>query len=918
MSEIDWEAVARVFNDALDRPAPDQADFVRERCSGQPAMLEAVERMLASLEAAGPSFLQQIDSDHLESVLAHAAAPERIGPWRIVREVGRGGMGQVFLAERADGQFEQRVAVKLLKRGMDSDAILTRFLRERQILAGLEHPSIARLLDGGITDDHRPYFVMEYVDGRPVTEYADAKRLTVAARLDLFRTVCTAVAYAHRNLVVHRDLKPSNILVTEDGRPKLLDFGIAKLLPGMDETAPVTTLTSEGVRFMTPAYAAPEQIAGHAITTSTDVYGLGAVLYELLSGHQPFEGKESRFQLPRDAEPVPLTSALAGPGQSGVEGLEAIANARDTDVSRLRRRLSGDLETIVSAAMRASPDRRYASVGALDDDIRRHREQLPVQARPDTVGYRVARFVGRHRYGVLAASTIAVLLLAFGVTASVQARALAVERDRARNEAAAAREVSDFLVGVFEVADPMLPEHGDSVSASDLLERGADRIETDLAGQSDLQARMLGVIGRAFANLQRSDRAEPLLERAVEVRATTAGPTSPAVVAALQELARVRTNRGDHAGAESALREAIAIQERIAPESAVMWALLVDLSYTVHGTGDYQRGNAAVADAMALFHRIPVNAFGESRPSLGRMSQLMRLGLDAETADSVFSRIVAIERAATGERSAATAAALANWAAAHSGGTGDLAVADSLIRLAVDIHEDLDPRSMSMVDVLKTRAFIAINRDEDALADSLYRSVLDIVSERLGVDHRETAIARTDLADQLSGIGDFDGAIEQHRLAIPVLRRTDEAIVANSEWRLGVALQMSGRLDEAIAAFERSETEFVRRFPPHHILAANLRRDWGRALVDAGRPADAVPVLRSAIEVLGQRWGETDFRVDIARISLGRALTDLGRPGEAAEILGAVHDRLLDVRGPADEYTREAHAALNRVRPPAR
>jgi serine/threonine-protein kinase len=917
VTEIDWADVAESFADALDRPVSERPAFVRERCAGRPAVQAAVERLLAARESAGPAFLESLDAEHIEAVLAHGEVPGRIGPWRVVHEVGRGGMGQVLLAERADGQFEQRVAIKLLKRGMDSDAILTRFLRERQILAGLEHPNIARLLDGGITDDHRPYFVMEYVDGRSITEYADAHRLSIPARLDLFRTVCGAVAYAHRNLVVHRDLKPSNILVTNDGQPKLLDFGIAKLLPGIDETAAVTTLTSDGVRFMTPAYAAPEQLSGSAITTSTDVYGLGAVLYELLCGRQPFDGQSSRFHLPADAEPVTLTSALSGAGESGGNGIDmdVIAAARATDVTRLRRRLAGDLETIAGAAMRAAPERRYTSVGELEEDIRRHQEQLPVRARPDTVGYRVARFLGRHRYGVLAAASIAVLLLAFGVTASLQASALAVERDRAQSEAAAAREVSEFLVGVFEVADPMLPEHGDSVRATDLLDRGAQRIEADLAGQPDLQARMLGVIGRAFANLQRYERAEPLFERTVDLEAATAGPSSPAVVAALQQLARVRADLGDHADAESTLREAIAIQERIASESAAMWSLLVDLSYTVHGTGDYRRGNAAVADAMDLFGRIPVDDFGDSRASLGRMAELMRLGLDAETADGIFSRIVSIETAASGERSAAVAAALSSWAAARSG-RGDWSGADSLIGMAVVIHEDLDPRSMGMTDVLKVRAFIAVGRQDYARAESLYRSVLDIASERLGDDDRLTAVARTDLADVLFTTGKLEESIEMHHLAIPVLRRTDEALLANSEWRLGVALQMTGRLDEAIAAFERSRIEFERRFPPDHILTANLRRDYGKALVDVGRPADAVPMLRHAIEALGARWGATDFRVDIARISLGRALIDLGRNAEAAEMLGAVHDRLLESRGPDDDLTSQARTALERVRAP--
>ena len=269
MTALDWSRVADIYADALELPPERRAAFVDTQCVGQAEMLAAVQRLLIAGTEAAPSFLASIDRDLLGAVVDDAATSlDRIGPWRVVREIGRGGMGQVLLAERADGQYDQQVAIKLLKRGMDSDAILSRFLRERRILAALDHPNIARLIDGGIAGDGRPYFVMEYVDGQSITAFADARRLTVEARLTLFRCVCLAVEYAHRNLVVHRDLKPSNILVTADGRPKLLDFGIAKLLSAPDDHVETSTLTAVGGRLLTPDYAAPEQFHGGAITTA--------------------------------------------------------------------------------------------------------------------------------------------------------------------------------------------------------------------------------------------------------------------------------------------------------------------------------------------------------------------------------------------------------------------------------------------------------------------------------------------------------------------------------------------------------------------------------------------------------------------------------------------------------------------------
>lgn len=910
MSEIDWTIVAGIFGEAIERPPDERVAFVAERCSGRPAVRVAVERLLSAQDAAETGFLEgPVEADIVTAIDRTGTRVERIGPWRVLRDVGRGGMGEVFLAERADGQFEQQVAIKLLKRGMDSEAILARFLRERQILADLHHPNIAHLLDGGIASDGRPYFVMEHVEGKPITEYADANRLSIDARISLFRTVCDAVAYAHRNLVVHRDLKPSNILVTAEGLPKLLDFGIAKLLSTTD-VADATTLTIEGARLMTPAYAAPEQIHGDAVTTSTDVYGLGAVLLELLSGSQPFAGAGDRLQLPREAEPVMLSAAVhRRPAGDGTASKEEIAAARSSDPARLRRQLAGDLETIVAVSLRAKPDRRYRSVDELDDDLRRYQEDLPVRAQPDTASYRMSRFMSRHRYGVLAAAMIALLVIAFAVTARLQARALAAERDRAQDEARAAQEVADFLVGVFEISDPMLSGFADSIRATDLLERGAERIDTDLAGQPDLHGRLLGVIGRAYSNLQEIERAEPLLARAVELQRATERGSRAAVVATLQDLAMVQVAADENDAAQSTLREAIAIQAAIAPEAATMWSLLVDLAFVIHATGDHERGNATLAEAIALFGRIPTDAFGTARSSLGRMTHLARFGVDQRLPDSMFARIIEIERVATGEHSPAVAAVLVHWAQAKMG-QRDWVAADSFITRALDIYNDLDSTAIAVAEILGAKASVERGKGDTAAAVPLLRSAMQITRARLGDDHMDVAGARTELAQSLHQVGQSEEAIEHLRLASATYRREDAVLLPVSEFWLARALEATGRVDESVRTFESALHAFEQRFPPDYLLTANLKRDYGRVLVDVGRPSDAEPMLRHAIQVLGTRWGEEDYRVDMARISLGRALTDLGRGGEAMEILGAALQRLEADRGPDDPWTRQAREAL--------
>ena len=917
MSTLDWSLVADIYADALEL-APDQRRaFVSTRCGDQPDLLAAVERLLISGNELDSSFLTSIDPHILDEIADEASTPlERIGPWRIVREIGRGGMGQVLLAERADGQFEQQVAIKLLKRGMDSDAILARFLRERRILAALDHPNIARLLDGGIAEDGRPYFVMEYVDGESITSYADSHKLPVEGRLTLFRTVCLAVEHAHRNLVVHRDLKPSNILVSADGRPKLLDFGIAKLLSSPTDALETSTLTATGGRLLTPDYAAPEQFHGGPITTATDVYGLGAVLFELLVGRAPFSSAETTDeprQRTHDEEPRAASASVA----SATPNADAIAATRGTDAHRLERQLTGDVDTIVATALRAAPDRRYASVGALHDDILRHQQQMPVRARPDTLGYRMSRFVRRHRVAVLAASTVAVLLVAFGVTTAFQARALAKERDRARLEAASAREVSEFLVGVFQVADPLASQHSGDPRASDLLDRGATRIESDLAAQPAVQARLLGVIGRAYDNLQRGDQAAQLLARSVELERARA-PGSTELVTALQWLGRARVRRSDFKQARDAFREAVDIQRRIGPETAAMWGLLVELSGAHDGTGHPDTAKIVRTEAIDLFRRLPPSAFGESRAELQRMAELLARGPDtsAHHADSVFSRLVAVERGGSAEDGAPVAMAFSAWAHAKTRRRA-YAEADSMLVVAEQIYGRVAPSSLALAKVLAQHTLLLNGAGDLARAESFGREAIRILISQLGEGHREVALARMNLGFVLNKLGKTDEAIRLDRLNVETFKRdTNDAvnILPQIQWELALMLYRSGRVQESLGDFAGALETFATRFPPTYLATAAVRRDYGAALVDAGRPADAEPILRQSIDVMTTRYGADNARVDIVRVSLGRALAAQGKRAEARRVLTEVVTRLTASRGAEDSVTRRARSALGAVK----
>ena len=598
-----WSRIEEVLDVALTRDRSDWPSVLDERCSGDPELRREVEALLARLDTA-ERFLDSPPADVAAALASEARERERsggsgapvegrrIGAYRIVRQVGRGGMSRVFLADRADGEFEAQVAVKLLRPGLDSEIDQQRFRAERQILASLTHPNIARLLDGGVTDDGLPYLVMEYVEGQPLDRYCEDRTLGVRERLQLFLAVAEATQYAHRNLVVHRDLKPSNILVASDGTVKLLDFGLAKLLAA-DTPVDVPT-TRTGFRWMTPEYAAPEQVLGQPVTTLTDVYQLGAVLHEVLTGRLPFGTRGGNVreleQAVLDREPAPLGDAFRG-----------------------------DVDAIVRRALRKEPEARYASAQAMADDIRRHLSGHPVAARRQTAGYRARRFVRRHRVGLSVATAVVAIATVWGVT---------MMRDRARIRVALAEatlgvrraeQVTDFMVGLFEAA-----EGGkaltDTVTARELLTRGVAQAR-QLSGQPVIQAHMLDVIGRLYTQLGEYDRARPLLEDALEIRTGALGEHHADVVTSLESLAAATFGKGDIATAVTLRRQALDARRRLFGEThAKTVDALFKLATVMHTAGDYKGAEPLFDQWNAIISRQPPEVTSE------RVDQLQLIG----------------------------------------------------------------------------------------------------------------------------------------------------------------------------------------------------------------------------------------------------------------------------------------------------
>jgi eukaryotic-like serine/threonine-protein kinase len=537
-----WQRLSDLFELALDVPAAQRGSWIAENCRDDAALRQELERLIAAdTDAQSDAFLESpinaVDTgmfrDDGTALTDYEPGTRLFGPYRLLRLIGQGGMGEVHLAERGDGAFEQRVALKLLPH--PTPGLMQRFRQERQILARLEHPDIARLLDGGMGENNIPYFAMEYVEGRSVTHYAIEEKLDISTTLHLFLRICDAVQYAHRNLVVHRDLKPSNILVTADGTPKLLDFGIAKVLQATGEI----DVTQTAARLFTPDYAAPEQIRGEPVTTATDVYALGVILYELLAGVRPYRlsARDTTLELAiLQVEPLPPSAAL---------------DKTTSDVTQRRKQLRGDLDRIVLTALAKEAERRYSSTEALAADVRRYLDGRPISARGDSNIYRLQKFMRRNRIAVGAVVVVALALI--GATsisiwqagiALHQARQAEQQRDLYRGEAAHTQSALHYLALVFGEVEKSADKQ---VSLRDALQHGVEQLDKKFADNPVEQASIVRFVGELYSELDDDKQAAPLLRRFLESPAAASDPAETAEVRMYLAQAELRSGNAEPA-----------------------------------------------------------------------------------------------------------------------------------------------------------------------------------------------------------------------------------------------------------------------------------------------------------------------------------------------------------------------------------
>ena len=790
---------------------------------------------------------------------------DRIGPYRVLRTLGVGGMGEVFLAERADAAFEQQVAIKVVHGGAVARNNQSRFKIERQILAQLDHPNIAHLLDGGALPDGTPYIVMEFVDGIPIDAYCDSNRLDVAARLKLFQVVCAAVHYAHQNLIVHRDLKPSNILVTAAGVPKLLDFGIAKLLDERQAGHHTLAVTHADIRIMTPDHASPEQVRGQIITTSSDVYVLGVLLYKLLTGTSPFVIPTMRLTDIERAicEKDPPLPSHSIPQDDSAQS-RGIADARAAGANRLRRILRGDLDNIVLMAMRKEPERRYASSQQMASDIQRYLEGKPVIARRDTVSYRTVKFVSRHWLPVAAGASVVFLILAFATTTYLQSLRIAAERDRAaeqsamaERERARAEEVSTFLVNLFKLSDPQ-KNRGNQVTARELLDSGAKRLQAGLQGQPETKAALLSTVGEVYDSLGQYQEALPILSEALTLQPQSHDKSR---IATLMELGRARSGAGDLGGAEGPLQEALHLSQTsfgaASQESGrSLWAL-AQLRYQ----------QDRFIDAKQLYNRSLNILETTSAPPTdisALLDDLANVYADEQQwglAKQTYERALDVDRRVLGDDHPRVASRLNNLAIVAQN-MGDLKLAETLFLDAIRRNERAYGDRHPETGTVRSNFGLLLRREGRlAEAEPLLRSALDVELKLYGPNNYNVAYARVSLAMLLHDQGNLAAAETEFRQALAVY---DKSLPADHQYRAALLTNFArllvdrGKLDEALAMSEQSLKIWNATSPDSSPYTAQAEAIHAYVLAHFGRRREAAQELDKALPVLVKTRGADD------------------------------------------------------------
>jgi serine/threonine-protein kinase len=870
-----WQKLRTLFAEALEIEPHARDAWLDRICADDAALRADVHRLLAA-HAAPEDVLD--DGRHLVDALAATLddlpaetdprVGARIGAYRLLQLLGRGGMGSVYLAERADGQFRQQVALKLIGDEAPTRALRERFLRERDILARLSHPNIAQLHEGGVSADGLPYFTLERVDGEPITRWCDARGAGIRERVKILLKVCDAVQYAHRNLVVHRDIKPTNILVTGNGEPKLLDFGIAKFLDG-ERAGP--DMTDAHARLMTREYAAPEQVLAQPVTTLTDVYALGVLLYKLLCGRLPYpDAERGAISWPKaivEETPEPLSRAVARSHDDDAHGADATAARRGLSAAALRRILRGDLDAIAQHALEKAPEARYPSVAAFTAALD---AWLHGRAQPESSHYlRLRKFLRRHALGVGVAAALA--LVAFiglaGVVWEARQTALAGRR---------AQTIQQFLTSVFDVSDPDRSQ-GQTVTARELLDEGARRAQTELADQPELQSDLLRLIGTLYFRLGLYPRAEALQEQALALLRNL-DARGASIAASLTELAETERLQQHYAEAEAHLTEALSL-EPPGRDDVARARSLGSLGVVLGETARNAEAERTLREALALDRRLHKSPDERTASDQERLAQILAGGSGYDEANALLSDSLQQQRALHGDKHSTVAATLEERAKL-AWTRGDLAGAERDFAASLDMRRALfGPRHPAVADSLYWVAGLSSYQGRYAEAEALSNEALAINREAYGTATAHDAPFHDLLAEVAQANNDLDRAEREARTALALWQNVlgeSHSETANGLQRLALIVRDRGNTAEAVALLRKAVDIRRATLGPNTERVGFTLANLAETLRIAGDPAAAVGTFREALAVYRASLPANHPRVVEALSGIGRSQLDLG------------------------------------------
>ena len=832
-----WGSVQELFHEALQHPPSDRGAFLSEACQGDSDLRREVLSLIAAHEGVGP--IGRLD----DADQGPTPGLEWVGPYRLIRRIGEGGMGVVFLAERAGEGFSQVVALKLIRAGYVDPRLQERLAEERRLLARLEHPGIARLIDGGSTPAGQPYYAMEFVEGTDLLRYCDEHKLPLHSRLELFIEICDAVHYAHQQLIVHRDLKPANVRVTSEGRPKLLDFGLAKTLENEEEGDATQTAS-----WLTPAYAGPEQLKHGRVSILTDVYALGVVLYELASGERPYQvdGLNAAELTHVVCEVVPKAPSAAVKDGTNF----------GTPIGSLRRMIAGDVDVIVLKALAKEPERRYRSAIELAEDIRRYLLGRPVRARPDSWAYRTSKLVRRHKTTVAAAIAVLVFLIVGLGVALWQAKVASAARSRAEDALRQSQDVSEFLVGLFQASDPEAA-FGDTVAARELLRRGVAETER-LEGQPVIQARLLVTLGRVYENLARYPDAERLYQRALDQRRAALGPQNLEVAESLERLGTLYRREGRYTEADSLYRVALEMKTALlGPNDPAVAQTIYLLSFLMPYLSRMEASETLYKRALAIQQSANPPDPRRTETMIQLATILTRLGKPDE-AEPYLRRALALRLASDGPDATTTAEAKVYLADFLNGVREDHAGAERLYREAIGIFRaSPDAGLASLIHATSglANAIEALGRPEEA--EDLLRGLLQLQRDRFGAGHPSVAAAMGDLADFLHRHARLAESESLRRQQIALLLQAtgpESGGMTHALGRLAALLTDRGQYREADSLFNIAISIRERVSGSRNALLAKTLADYAVLLTRERRFPEAEATLTRALGILESQF----------------------------------------------------------------